>query len=67
MKIGTWFSSAEEMLLHLPLPPNRKGAQRGSIGYGDDGEGARRRSITASDSHPMAYCSVAPEHMRAAA
>jgi hypothetical protein len=62
MKIGTWYSSAEETLLTLGLPPNRKGDQRGFIGYGKDGEGARRAGITASDSHPMAYCSVPPEH-----
>ena len=29
VKIGTWFSSAEETLLNLGLPPNRKGGQRG--------------------------------------
>lgn len=29
VRIGTWFSSAEEALLNLGLPPNRKGGQRG--------------------------------------
>jgi len=29
VRIGTWFSSAEETLLNLGLPPNRKGGQRG--------------------------------------
>jgi hypothetical protein len=28
--IGTWFSSAEEMLLNLGLPLNRKGARSDS-------------------------------------
>lgn len=37
-----------------------QGRQRGFIGSRDDGEGARRAGITASDSHPMARCSVAP-------
>jgi uncharacterized protein (DUF849 family) len=66
MKIGTWYKSADETLFNLGLPPNRKGEQRGFIGYGPDGEGARRAGVTASDSHPMAYCSVAPEHKKAA-
>jgi len=29
VRIGTWFSSDEETLLNLGLPPNRKGGQRG--------------------------------------
>ena len=53
-------------MLNLALPPNRKGGQRGFIGCGDDGEGARCAGITASDSHPMAHCSVAPEQRAAA-
>ncbi len=64
MKIGTWYNSPEETLLNLGLPPNRKGGQRGFIGYGPEGAGALHAGLAASDSHPMAYCSVAPEHKR---
>ena len=67
MKIATWVSMRREMPLNLSLLPRRKGGQRGFVGYGDDGEGARRASITAPDSHPTAYGSVAPEHKRSAA
>jgi hypothetical protein len=38
------------------------GGQKGFVGYGPDGTGALHAGVTASDSHPMAYCAVPPEH-----
>jgi hypothetical protein len=50
MKIGTWYDSADETLLQLGLPPNRKEGRPGFLGYATDG----KLHAQASDSHPLA-------------
>ena len=52
MKIGTWYSSPDETLFNLGLPPNRKGGELGFITYETDGKW--RAPYLASDSHPLA-------------
>jgi len=58
MQIGTWYDSIDETLFKLGLPPNRASGNTGFVTWyttGRHGIGAE-----ASDSHPMAYCLVAP-------
>jgi hypothetical protein len=58
MQIGTWYDSIDETLFKLGLPPNRPAGKQGFVTWettGRHGVGAE-----ASDSHPMAYCLVAP-------
>jgi len=64
MKIGIWYDSVEETLHNLGLPPNRKDGQTGFLLWETDGRKAVAK--TAGDSHPMAYCMVAPEAVVAA-
>ena len=52
MKIGTWYESADETLLQLGLPPNRKEGRPGFLGYATDGK--LHAQTAASDSHPLA-------------
>jgi uncharacterized protein (DUF849 family) len=59
MKIGTWYNSPEETLMHLGLPPNRQQGEPGFLGW--DTNGKYGLAEAASDSHPMAYCLVGPE------
>ena len=65
MKIGTWYTSAEETLASLGLPPNRKEGEPGFLTW--DTTGKKKPGETASDSHPMAYCMVGPDESRKAA
>jgi hypothetical protein len=65
MKIGVWYDSPEETLLALGLPPNRKEGEPGFLTW--ETTGRRVSGERASDSHPMAYCMVAPEAAAAAA
>jgi hypothetical protein len=58
MKIGVWYDSAEETLSALGLPPNRKGGEPGFLTW--ETTGKKAAAVTASDSHPMAYCMVPP-------
>jgi hypothetical protein len=37
MKIGTWYTSVEETLFNLGLPPNRREGQQGFLTYDTDG------------------------------
>ena len=53
MKIGTWYSSPDETLANLGLPPNRKGGQMGFIVKQTDGLLKTTRGLVASDSHPI--------------
>jgi hypothetical protein len=59
MKIGVSFSSVEETLLNLGLPPNRAGGERGFMVWDTDGKKSVAHAM--SDSHPMAYCMVPPD------
>jgi len=52
MKIGTWYDSADETLLQLGLPPNRKEGRSGFLGYATDGK--LHAPTPASDSHALA-------------
>ena len=38
MKIGTWYSSPEETLVNLGLPPNRKEGEPGFLTWHTDGK-----------------------------
>jgi hypothetical protein len=53
MKIGTWYSSPDETLANLGLPPNRKGGQMGFMVKETDGLLKTTRGPPASDSHPI--------------
>jgi uncharacterized protein (DUF849 family) len=59
MKIGVWYNSAEETLLALGLPPNRREGEFGFLNW--ETTGKKAIGATASDSHPMAYCMVPPQ------
>jgi len=58
MKIGTWYDSPDETLFKLGLPPNRPEGKQGFVTW--DTHGRHGIGSEASDSHPMAYCLVAP-------
>jgi hypothetical protein len=58
MKIGVTYSSIEETLQNLGLPPNRKGEEPGFLVWETDGK--KKIVETTSDSHAMAYCMVPP-------
>ena len=58
MQIGTWYDSPDETLFKLGLPPNRPEGKQGFVTW--DTHGRHGIGSEASDSHPMAYCLVAP-------
>jgi uncharacterized protein (DUF849 family) len=59
MKIGTWYKTPDETLHTLGLPPNRKEGEPGFLTW--DTSAKKKEAITASDSHPMAYCMIGPQ------
>ena len=64
MKIGTWYDSVEETLRNLGLPPEPTDGQPGFLVWDTDGKQSRGK--TGGDSHPMAYCMVQPDAVKAA-
>jgi uncharacterized protein (DUF849 family) len=52
LKIGTWYSSPDETLANLGLPPNRKDGQLGFIVKETDGR--LHPAVSGSDGHPIA-------------
>jgi len=54
MKIGVTYSSTEETLRNLGLPPNREGGQKGFIGYPPTTGKVRTAKASGSDGHPLA-------------
>jgi hypothetical protein len=58
MQIGTWYDSVDETLFKLGWPPNRPDGKQGFVTW--DTVGRHGIGAEASDSHPMAYCLVAP-------
>lgn len=59
MKVGVWYDSVDETLMHLGLPPNRGDGQKGFLNWDTDGK--LKRGVVGSDSHPIAYCMVPPD------
>jgi uncharacterized protein (DUF849 family) len=59
LKVGVWYDSVDETLMHLGLPPNRGDGQKGFLNWDTDGK--LRRGVVGSDSHPIAYCMVPPD------
>ena len=64
MKVGVWYNSIEETLMNLGLPPNRRDGEKGFLVWDTDGK--KTVAKVAGDSHPMAYCMVAPDAAKAA-
>ena len=60
MKVDVWYESVEETLRHLGLPPNREKGEPGFMVWETDGKKSVAHAM--SDSHPMAYCMVSPQH-----
>ncbi len=58
MKLGVWYDSVEETLVQLGLPPSRRDGQKGFLVMETDGK--KGMGKTGGDSHPMAYCMIAP-------
>jgi uncharacterized protein (DUF849 family) len=54
LKISVTYNSVEETLQNLGLPPNRKGGQKGFIGYPATDGKIRKATPTGSDGHPLA-------------
>ena len=54
MKIGVTYSSTEETLQNLGLPPNRESGQKGFIGYPATTGKLRAAARAGSDGHPLA-------------
>ena len=65
MKVGVWYTSVEETLKNLGLPPNPTEHNPGFLLWETDGK--KTLPEVASDSHPTAYCMVPPELARLAA
>jgi uncharacterized protein (DUF849 family) len=58
MKVGVWYSSVDETLQHLGLPPNPTAYNPGFLLWETDGK--LHKGVVGSDSHPIAYCMVPP-------
>jgi hypothetical protein len=54
MKIGVTYTSTEETLLALGLPPNRESGERGFIGYPETTGKLAAAKRAGSDGHPLA-------------
>jgi hypothetical protein len=54
LKLGVTYNSVEETLQNLGLPPNRKGAEKGFIGYPATDGRIRKAHVSGSDGHPLA-------------
>ena len=50
MKVGVWYDTVEETLLHAGLPPNRPEGYKGFVNYDTDG---RRPAVSGSGSNPV--------------